>query len=202
MNLLGTRRIPGRCIFVHINFRLSGSQDCCQTCQDWNEMCESSVVLLASPLPSQAFPFMHTATVSATPSPVAPVQPAPTHPVLIGYVFWIFGFIGAHRFYFGKPLTGVIWFFTGGLFLIGWIVDLFLIPSMAEEANRRYHPGRVDHSVTWCLLLFLGLFGIHRLYMGKIITGILYMFTGGLFGIGYAYDALTLNEQVEEVNAT
>lgn len=116
-------------------------------------------------------------------------------------MFWIFGFVGAHRFYFGKPLTGAIWFFTGGLLLIGWIVDLFLIPSMAEEANRRYRPGRVDHSVTWCLLLFLGLFGIHRLYMGKIFTGILYMFTGGLFGIGYAYDALTLNEQVEEINS-
>lgn len=144
---------------------------------------------------------MHTATVSTNPSPIEAAQPAPTHPIIIGYVFWIFGFIGAHRFYFGKPLTGVIWFFTGGLFLIGWIVDLFLIPSMAEEANRRYQPGRVDHSVTWCLLLFLGLFGIHRLYMGKILTGILYMFTGALFGIGYAYDALTLNEQVDEVNS-
>lgn len=138
---------------------------------------------------------------STATKPIATSEPAPTHPVIIGYVFWIFGFVGAHRFYFGKPLTGAIWFFTGGLLLIGWIVDLFLIPSMAEEANRRYRPGRVDHSVTWCLLLFLGLFGIHRLYMGKIFTGILYMFTGGLFGIGYAYDALTLNEQVEEINS-
>lgn len=119
---------------------------------------------------------------------------------MIGYLFWIIGFTGAHRFYFGKPLTGALWFFTGGLFLIGWIIDLFLIPDMSEEANRRYHLGKIDHTVAWCLLLFLGFFGVHRIYMGKIITGIIYMFTGGLFGIGYAYDVCTLNEQVEEIN--
>ena len=131
----------------------------------------------------------------------APFQPVPTHPALVGYLFWILGFTGAHRFYFGKPLTGILWFFTGGLFLIGWIIDFFFIPSMAEEANRRFRPGRIDHTVTWVLHLFLGLFGIHRIYMGKFFTGLLYMFTGALFGIGYVYDTLTLNEQVEEVNA-
>ncbi len=31
-----------------------------------------------------------------------------THPVLVGYILWIFGFMGAHRFYFGKPVTGTI----------------------------------------------------------------------------------------------
>lgn len=126
---------------------------------------------------------------------------APTHPVIVGYLFWILGFIGAHRFYFGKPLTGTLWFFTGGLFLIGWIVDLFLIPSMAEHANRRYPPGQIDYTVAWCLHLLLGLFGIHRIYMGKFLTGILFMFTGGLLGIGFVYDTLTLNEQVAELNS-
>ena len=128
------------------------------------------------------------------------VPNAPTHPTIIGYLFWIIGFTGAHRFYFGKPLTGAIWFFTGGLLLIGWIIDLFLIPAMSDEANHRYHPGKIDHTVAWCLLLLFGLLGIHRIYMGKIITGVIYMFTGGLFSLGYAYDICTLNDQVEEIN--
>ena len=126
---------------------------------------------------------------------------APTHPVVVGYVLWILGFTGAHRFYFGKPVTGAIWFFTGGLLLIGWIVDLFLIPAMAEQANRRYRPGRIDYTVAWCLHLLLGLFGVHRIYMGKWLTGILFLVTGALFGIGFVYDTLTLNDQVEELNA-
>lgn len=124
----------------------------------------------------------------------------PTHPVLAGYLFWLLGFIGAHRFYFGKPLTGVLWFFTGGLFLIGWIVDLFLIPAMAEEASRRYPRGRVDYTVAWVLHLFLGIFGVHRIYMGKLITGVIYLCTGAILGIGLIYDTLTLNEQVAELN--
>ena len=39
---------------------------------------------------------------------------------------------------YGKQVTGVIWFFTLGLFFIGWIIDLFLIPSMEREAERRF----------------------------------------------------------------
>lgn len=136
----------------------------------------------------------------ATTPPPTSLSPAPTHPVLIGYVFWILGFFGVHRFYFGKPLTGAVWFFTGGLLLIGWIVDLFLIPSMAEEANRRYRLGRIDFTVSWLLLIFLGIFGVHRFYMGKLLTGLLYLVTGGLFGIGYAYDVVTLNTQIQELN--
>ena len=36
------------------------------------------------------------------------------HSKVIGYLLWIFGFLGAHRFYYGKPVTGTIWFFTLG----------------------------------------------------------------------------------------
>lgn len=119
-----------------------------------------------------------------------------THSTTIGYILWIFGFTGAHRFYYGKPVTGTIWFFTAGLFLIGWIVDLFLIPSMDSEADAKYSKGEIDYNISWILLSFLGVFGVHRLYMKKYITGILYLFTGGLFLIGYLYDLWTLNEQI------
>jgi TM2 domain-containing membrane protein YozV len=127
-------------------------------------------------------------------------QPQRTHSILLGYLLWIFGFIGAHRFYYGKQVTGVIWFFTFGLLFVGWIIDLFLIPSMEREAERRFVPGPVNYDLAWILLTFLGLFGVHRFYMGKIITGLLYLCTGGLFLVGYLYDFLTLNEQLSEVN--
>jgi TM2 domain-containing membrane protein YozV len=123
-----------------------------------------------------------------------------THSKVIGYVLWIFGFTGSHRFYYGKPVTGTIYFFTLGLLLIGWIVDLFLIPSMDRQANLRFRSGRYDYNVAWVLLTFLGIFGIHRFYMGKWFTGILYLLTGGLFLIGYIYDYWTLNDQLTILN--
>lgn len=123
-----------------------------------------------------------------------------THSVVIGYVLWIFGFMGAHRFYYGKQLTGALWFFTLGLFFVGWIVDLFLIPGMDRAADRRYQAGPKDYTVSWLLLTFLGIFGIHRFYLGKWLTGILYLCTGGLFLMGLLYDLLTLNGQVDEIN--
>lgn len=123
-----------------------------------------------------------------------------THNLTIGYILWIFGFLGSHRFYYGKPISGTIYFFTLGLFLIGWIVDLFLLPSMDREADIRFIQGKVDFSVAWILLVFLGVFGIHRMYMGKWITGVLYLCTVGLFGIGIIYDMWTLNDQITVIN--
>ena len=123
-----------------------------------------------------------------------------THSILIGYLAWIFGFMGCHRFYYGKPITGTLWFFTCGLFLIGWIIDLFLIPSMDEEASWRFEEGDIDYSVAWILLIFLGVFGVHRMYMGKWITGIIYLCTFGLFGLGWLFDLWTLNGQIDELN--
>ena len=123
-----------------------------------------------------------------------------THSKVIGYLLWIFGFTGSHRFYYGKPISGTLWFFTGGLFLIGWLVDLFLIPSMDRQADRRFVAGPINYSVACILLTFLGFFGIHRFYMGKWGTGLLYLLTLGLFGLGILYDYWTLNTQISELN--
>lgn len=124
-----------------------------------------------------------------------------THLKTIGYILWLFGFTGSHRFYYGKPVTGTIWFFTLGLLGIGWIIDLFLIPSMDREADLRFRAGPVNYSVAWVLLTFLGVFGVHRMYMGKWLTGLLYLVTGGLVGLGVLYDFWTLNDQITVVNA-
>jgi TM2 domain-containing membrane protein YozV len=127
-------------------------------------------------------------------------QTGDSHSKTIGYLLWIFGFTGSHRFYYGKPITGTIWFFTLGLLGIGWLIDLFLIPGMDRQADFRFQSGPVNYSVAWILLTFLGLFGVHRMYMGKWLTGILYLLTAGLVGLGYLYDYWTLNGQVDRLN--
>lgn len=119
-----------------------------------------------------------------------------THSKIVGYILWVFGFTGAHRFYYGKPVTGTIWFFTLGLLGIGWLIDVFLIPSMDREADLRFKAGSTNYTLAWVLLTFVGVFGVHRMYMGKWITGIIYLCTLGLFGLGVLYDFWTLNTQI------
>lgn len=123
-----------------------------------------------------------------------------THSLLIGYIFWLFGFTGAHRFYFGKTATGILWFFTLGLLGIGWLVDLFLIPSMEHSIEGEFQEGPIDYSLAWVLLIFTGWLGLHRFYQEKYITGVIYLLTGGLLGLGVVFDVLTLNDQVSEEN--
>lgn len=123
-----------------------------------------------------------------------------THSKVIGYILWIFGFMGAHRFYYGRSISGVIYFFTFGLLGIGWLIDLFLIPGMDRDADQRYTKGSTDYNIAWILMTFLGIFGAHRLYMGKWITAIIWFFTGGFFLLGFLYDFCTLNSQIDEVN--
>ena len=123
-----------------------------------------------------------------------------SHSLGVGYILWIFGFLGAHRFYFGKPVSGTLYLFTLGLFLIGWLVDLFLMPMLEESADRRYLEGEKNYTLGWVLLTFTGFLGFHRFYLGKIGTGLIYLCTLGLFGIGIIYDYWTLNEQISSTN--
>ena len=124
-----------------------------------------------------------------------------THSLLIGYLLWIFGFLGAHRFYYGRPVTGTLWLCTLGLLGIGWLIDLFLIPGMDREADLRFTAGPFNYNVSWILLTFLGIFGVHRFYLGKWLSGLLWLCTGGLLMIGVVYDFWTLNDQVTVRNA-
>jgi hypothetical protein len=60
----------------------------------------------------------------------------------MAFVLWlgcVFGFAGIHRFYLGRPWTGVLWLFTFGLFGIGQLVDLFRLPALVEEENAKAH---------------------------------------------------------------
>ncbi|MFA7565828.1 MAG: TM2 domain-containing protein [Alkalispirochaeta sp.] len=56
----------------------------------------------------------------------------------LAYLFWLpslTGFAGLHRFYLGKPLSGLIYLVTGGLFGIGTIYDAFTMSRLVREAQ-------------------------------------------------------------------
>ena len=144
----------------------------------------------------------------ATPSAMQRFRtPGSTHTLSGGYLLWILApftllTAGAHRFYYGKPLTGLLWSLTFGLLGVGWVIDFFRMSKLEASADDRYTPGPYDYNLAWVLnaIPFLGVFGIHRFYLGKWITGVIWLVTGGLFGLGWVWDLCTLNEQVDSRN--
>ena len=46
--------------------------------------------------------------------------------------------------------------------------------------------------LAFVLCFFVGVLGVHRFYVGKVGTGILYLCTGGLFGIGWLIDIIMI----------
>lgn len=62
------------------------------------------------------------------------------------------------------------------------------------NVNRTVYAGGSPKNkwLAFILCFFFGEFGVHRFYEGKIGTGILWLFTFGLFGIGWLIDLIVL----------
>jgi hypothetical protein len=60
----------------------------------------------------------------------------PVKSLLLTYLLWfVGGLFGVHKFYLGRPVVGLLYFFTGGLFLLGWVIDFFTLPRQVRVAN-------------------------------------------------------------------
>lgn len=68
------------------------------------------------------------------------------------------------------------------------IINNQTIPNSAVVAG----VSKKSKMVALLLCIFLGFFGAHRFYVGKIGTGILYLFTYGLLGIGWIIDIILI----------
>ena len=82
--------------------------------------------------------------------------------------------------------------------LIIVIVGCVLLSSRKTEEKKSAMIGRQylyspkSRSAALLLCFFFGVFGVHRFYVGKAGTGILYLFTAGGFGIGWLIDMITI----------
>ena len=45
---------------------------------------------------------------------------------------------------------------------------------------------------SYLMLMFFGAFGVHRFYLGRTFSGILYLCTAGLCGIGIIFDLFAI----------
>ena len=63
------------------------------------------------------------------------MQKANSGTAYLFWCLWLFGFGGAQRFYTGDIGLGLLYFCTWGLFGIGQVIDLALIPGMVEKRN-------------------------------------------------------------------
>ncbi|XP_048250949.1 uncharacterized protein LOC124117629 [Haliotis rufescens] len=121
------------------------------------------------------------------------------------YVLWFpMGLLGFHLFYLGKPGQGVLYLLTFGLCGIGFLVDLFRIPSLVEAANQCPREPEPCKSTCTAYILGaspLGILGLHHYYLDRPVWGILYTFTFGLMGVGWVYDWFRIPVLVKRANA-
>lgn len=80
------------------------------------------------------------------------------------------------------------------IFAMLFLIPAIIINQMSKiyfESNRNI-TSKKSWIITLLLNLLFGNFGAHRFYVGKKITGLLYLGTFGVFGVGYVYDLILL----------
>ncbi len=75
-------------------------------------------------LPGTGLSYSQTSGSSPRHGSSVELEPSPKNKTAALILAILTGYIGFHRFYVGKVGTGILYLFTGGMFLFGWIVDV------------------------------------------------------------------------------
>ena len=60
--------------------------------------------------------------------------------LVVAYILWLtLGIIGAHKLYLRRPFMALLYLCTAGLFVIGWIIDLFTMAAQVDDCNDRIY---------------------------------------------------------------
>lgn len=102
----------------------------------------------------------------------------------------MFCIAGFHHLYLRNYLLGTVYFFTFGLFGIGWLVDMCLMPYHVKKSNKEDTlPDQKSACFAELIAVSpLGILGFQHFYLHRHLFGILYFFTFGLLGVGYIVD--------------
>ena len=100
-------------------------------------------------------------------------QPKGPKKIVEAYLLAIpLGFFGAHHFYLRRYGFGFLYFFTFGLLGGGYIIDLFRMPVLVKEANKRIqNPTAIEDKKlheAYTLWFPGGLFGMLEIYLMNI----------------------------------
>ncbi|XP_012935773.1 uncharacterized protein LOC101864131 [Aplysia californica] len=145
-------------------------------------------------------------TSSSSQRTVRPAQSFSKKTMFEAYLLWLcVGLLGGHHFYLRRYSFGVVYFCTFGLLGIGWLVDLVRMYWLVKQANEkaenpwlRQQFSMVDAYVLW---FPFGFFGYHLFYLQRPAQGILYITTGGFFGVGWLVDLFRIPYMVKSMNA-
>lgn len=124
--------------------------------------------------------------------PVNVIAKSPKNYWLTVFLTVFLGMYGAHRFYANKYGTGVLYIFTWGGFLFGWLGDIAKVLSgnfkdsqgcyicrngqyakKIQVPNIKGNKSPKNYWGTLLLAMFFGIFGLHRFYAGNVGKGVL-----------------------------
>jgi len=61
------------------------------------------------------------------PTPIKKQNRSPKSKTIALILCILFGWLGGHQFYAGRKILGIVYIFTVGLFMIGWVIDFVMI---------------------------------------------------------------------------